>query len=158
MFFFLKKVLDLIIKNRLKTIGLNFYGKLIRNGYISFIGIQAENCTYILDFMSIMQQEGVEAQVIESLGYILTNGNIVKVGFGYLFLNENFILFLLLIEVISNCAFISDILYHKYQIVLQNVFDLQVFFFAFRQIFYKFRLNKYFINEYRLHMRLFIKI
>lgn len=76
---------------------------------ISVICIHADDWTYIFDVNSIAQEDEdgeSEAKFINLLKIFLTKPNIIKI--------------------IYDSHFIADLLFHKYNITLDNVFDIKV--------------------------------
>lgn len=100
------KILRMHLKKNI--IGLKFYGNSIcRFGEISLISMKTNDCTYLFDFLAISnEEEDTRKKFMGLLGQYLTNDHVKKI--------------------FHDCRFVSDILYHQYNINLSNVFDIDV--------------------------------
>ena len=74
--------MNFILKNRTKHIGIQFYGNLTRNGFISLISIDADKYVYLLDIEAIKDEDKAnEVEIINLLSDILSDSSIIKVRF-----------------------------------------------------------------------------
>lgn len=90
-----------------KEIGINFYGDIQRNGYISVISITNGVITYIFDVVSIFSEDyDTEKQFMWAIGELLEKQTVLKV--------------------LYDSKFVADILYNQFKISIKNAFDLTV--------------------------------
>ena len=93
--------------DELQTVSLRiFASKWTRYGKISLICLHFDKWTYIFDMISISVEQEELKSFINLLRSYLSNPNILKV--------------------IQDSRFVADMLYHQYDIVLNNVFDIDV--------------------------------
>jgi hypothetical protein len=72
--------LNFIISTKVKSVGLQFFGNLTRDGYISLICLDVSHgYVYLLDFNNV-KEENNEVEVMDLLKVILSDSSIVKVS------------------------------------------------------------------------------